>query len=140
MPVYEVACPNCGPQEIVARMSEAQTFMPCGLCGRPRPQVIHAPNFQEDRLRMWKGPLGNGYSHALGQYMPDSRSERDRIAKAKGVEFISLGEHLKENKEAAEALAYRQHVDSGGDRALDKPLPAKSPFVEKPQWAKDLGV
>lgn len=138
MPIYVVRCENCGEQEVVARMKDAATFMECALCGRPRPQVIFAPQFQEDRVRFFKGPLQNGYSFALGEKMPDSRSARDRRAKEKGVEFVSFSEHLQENKEAKEAVEYRKHVDSGGDRALDKPPPDTAAFVKKPKWAEGL--
>lgn len=124
MPVYVVACANCGPQEMVARMSEAAAEMACPVCNRPRPQVFFPPNFTEDRLRMWKGPLGNRWSHALGDYMPDSRGDRDKMAKAKGVEFCSVTDLRRDSKEADEALSYRAHVDSGGKRDDPKPAPA----------------
>lgn len=140
MPRYDVSCANCGPQETVARISEAATFMPCPVCGGMRPQIIGVPQFQEDRVRFFRGLDGSKHSFALGTDMPDSRQARDRMAKERGVEFISRSEHLAENKEAAEAVAYRAHVDSGGDRALDKPAPSTSPFVPKPEWAKALGV
>lgn len=113
---------------------------PCPVCLRDRPKAISLPNFQEDRVRFFKGPMGNGYSTALGEMMPDSRQARDRLAKEKGVEFISKAEHLSENKEAAEAVAYKAHVDSGGERVLDKPSAPLTPFVPKPAWAKDLGL
>jgi hypothetical protein len=125
MPLYEITCPNCGPRDIVASIKEAKATMPCDVCEATSPQVFHPPRFVEDRLRFWKGPMGTRYSTALGCEMPNSRGERDRVAKERGVEFITLKEHLAENKEAAEAVAYKKHVDEGGDRCLDKPtLPA----------------
>ncbi len=141
MPLYDLACANCGKQETFARMNDASrenNLLPCPVCDRPRPKLISMPQFQEDRTRFFRGALGNGYSHALGQQMPDSRSERDRVAKQKGVEFIGLSEHLAENKEAAEAVAYRKHVDAGGER-VEQPAPGVAPnFVAKPAWAKGL--
>lgn len=116
-------------------MSDAAEFMPCPVCHRPRPQVIGIPYFVEDRLRFWKGPLGNGYSHALGEQMPGTRAERDRLARAKGVEFCSRDELLRDNKEAAEAVAYKAHVDAGGSREPWSPGDI-SAFQEKPAWAK----
>ena len=79
--------------------------------------------------------LFNSYYEAIGQ-----RQARDRRAREKGIEFITKDEHLRENKEAAEAVAYRKHVDSGGDRALDKPPAPTDGFKPKPDWAKALGV
>jgi hypothetical protein len=139
VPTYALKCPTCGDQEIVARMKDAAQYMPCPLCDRPRPQVFFPPNVQEDRLRMWKGPLGNGYSHALGERMPDSRAERDRLARKKGVEFVGKAEFLAENKEAAQAVEYRRHVTEGGKR--DEPAgPAPADvWQDKPDWAKTLG-
>lgn len=141
MPVYVVNCEVCGEQELFARMSDAGTFMPCSVCSGMRPQTVRAPNFTEDRVRFFRGVNGSKHSFALGTDMPDSRQARDRMARERGIEFMSLKEHLAENKEASEAWDYKKHVDSGGDRALDKPpVDTSSLFKEKPQWAKDLGV
>lgn len=139
MPLYDVHCANCGLQEAWAPMSTSDTA-PCPVCGRERPKAITLPNFTEDRLRFWKGPLGNGYSTALGAPMPGSRAERDRMARAKGVEFVSVAEHLAENRDAAEAVAYAEHVKTGGERFLDKPPAETAAFIPKPAWAKDLGL
>ena len=129
---------RCGEQEAWAKMSTSDTA-PCPVCDRERPKAISLPNFQEDRVRFFKGALGNGYSTALGEQMPDSRQARDRRAREKGIEFISLAEHLSENKEAAEAVEYRKHVNEGGAR--DEPVqPTSSPFVPRPAWAEALGV
>lgn len=135
---YDVRCANCGTQEAWAKMSTSDVAE-CPVCGRDRPKAISLPNFQEDRVRFFRGALGNGYSHALGEQMPDSRQARDRRAKEKGVEFVSKAEHLSENKEAAEAVEYRKHVDSGGER-IERDAPTTSPFVPRPDWAKALGV
>jgi putative FmdB family regulatory protein len=136
VPRYDVQCESCGVQESYARMS-ADAYAECPVCGRPRVKMISLPNFTEDRLRFWKGPMGNGYSTALGAPMPESRAERDRMARAKGVEFVGRTEFLAENKEAAEAVAYAQHVKTGGERA-EQPAPAASSFVPTPEWAKAL--
>lgn len=134
---YDVHCANCGTQEAWAPMSTSGEA-PCPVCQRDRPKTITLPYYQEDRVRFFKGANGDGFSHALGEYMPDSRSERDRLAKKKGVEFVTLNEHLSENKEAKEAYDYRKHVDQGGARVLDKPAPATDAFVPTPEWAKPL--
>lgn len=117
MPIYELLCASCGPQTTVAKMSEAAAFMPCPQCERPRPQVFSVPYYTEDRLRFFKGAHGNGWSHALGAPMPDSRQARDKMALAKGVEFCSVTDLRRDSKEAADALDYKAHVDSGGERA-----------------------
>ncbi len=122
MPIYVLRCPNCGDREIVARMSEAAHYMPCPGCGRPRPQVFHAPQFTEDRLAQWKGPQGNGWSTALGAPMPSSRAERDRLAKERGVEFCTVADLRADNREAADALDYTAHVNAGGERNDPKPF------------------
>lgn len=118
-------------------MSQGAEFMPCPVCTRLRPQVFHAPNFTEDRTRLWKGPMGNGYSTALGEYMPQSRRERDALAKKKGIEFCNLAELQADNKEAADAIAYKTYVDAGGARD-ERPEPVAAPWQATPSWAKDL--
>lgn len=137
MPTYAIRCQNCGPQEIVAPMSEGAALMPCPVCQRARPQVFSPPMFVEDRLRFWKGPMGNGFSTALGERMPDSKTERDRIAKVKGIEFCSRDELLADNREAADAVAYHADVQSGGSR-VDWTPPDTSVFQSTPDWAKPL--
>ncbi len=112
MPTYVIHCQNCGKQETVERISLSK-YASCPVCQRPRAKVPQVFQFTEDRLRMWSGPLGNGYSTALGERMPDTRAERDRLARKKGVEFITKSELVATNKEAAEALAYKAEVDSG---------------------------
>ncbi len=134
---YDIRCANCGDQEVIVPMSEASACMPCPLCARPRPQVFSVPNFTEDRTRFWKGPMGNGYSTALGEYMPESKRERDALAKKKGVEFCSLAELTSDNKEAQAALEYHAHVQAGGARE-ERPVTTAAPWQATPSWAKDL--
>lgn len=118
-------------------MSEGAALMPCPVCQRARPQVFSPPMFVEDRLRFWSGPLGNGYSTALGEQMPSSRTERDRRAKAKGIEFTTKAELLADSKEAADAVAYRDHVSAGG-QPEQWSAPDTSHFQSTPDWAKPL--
>lgn len=139
MPLYPVQCPNCGPQEVFARMSVARNadMFDCPVCERPRPRGLVLFQFTEDKLRLWKGPMGNGWSTALGAPMPGSIAERDRMAAAKGVEFCGEREFLASNPEAAEAVSYSRHVASGGYH--EPVLPADtSPFIEQPAWADPL--
>ena len=131
MPTYVVRCPNCGDGEIVARMSEAAPKMPCPGCQRPRPQVYHAPQFQQDNLRLWRGPQGNGWSNALGAQMPDNRRDRDRLARSKGVEFCSVEDLRRDNPEAAGAIDYHKHVTQGGERNDPKPQETSHVWKDK---------
>jgi hypothetical protein len=138
MPRYEIECASCGRQEFFASIKTAGSFMPCPLCERPRPQVIYPPQFSEDRLRFWVGPMGNRYSTALGAEMPETKKKRDQLAREKGVEFTTKSEFLADNKEAAAAVAYKKDVDSGGRRDPWEPPDTSGAFKAKPDWAKDL--
>lgn len=40
MPVYEYACPHCGPFEELRPMAEFQVPQPCPSCGAPAPRVV----------------------------------------------------------------------------------------------------
>lgn len=111
----------------------------CDLDGLEGLQVFHPPHFSEDRCRLWRGPTGSRFSYALGAEMPESRQARDKLAKEKGVEFVGKQEFLASNKEAAEAVEYTAHVNSGGRR--DDPVAPVAPaWKPKPEWAKELGV
>jgi hypothetical protein len=81
--------------------------------------------------------MGNGYSTALGEQMPDSRAARDKLARKKGVEFITKSELVATNKEAAEAIAYSAEVRKG---APHQPVGAgpTGAFKPKPSWAEPL--
>jgi hypothetical protein len=141
MPIYPVACANCGEQETFKTMSEARKsdLLECPVCAVPRPRRIVLFQHTEDRTHLWRGPLGNRYSFALGGEMPDSRSERDRIARAKGIEFCGTREFLDSNKEAAEAVAYSKEVQTGGPREPWEPADTTSAFKSgTPEWAKPL--
>jgi hypothetical protein len=89
-------------------------------------------------MRMWRGPLGNGFSTALGAMMPDTKKGRDQLAKERGVEFTTKSEFLADNKEAAQAVAYKAHVDSGGRRDHWEPPDTSGAFLDKPAWSKEL--
>jgi putative FmdB family regulatory protein len=132
MPTYVIHCQVCGEQETVERISRSQ-YADCPVCQRPRVKIPQVIQFTEDRLRMWSGPLGNGFSTALGEKMPDTRAGRDRLAAKKGLEFITKSELVASNKEAAEAIAYKADVDRGlphqpigaGDTSAFKPPPTR---------------
>jgi len=136
MPTYVVRCQVCGERETIERISFSP-YADCPVCQRPRPKVPQVPQFQEDRLRLWRGPLGNGYSTALGEQMPATRAERDRLAAKKGVEFVTKSELLATNKEAAEAIAYKAEVDSGVPHRPIGPGDT-SAFKEAPPRYKDI--
>jgi hypothetical protein len=67
------------------------------------------PQFCEDRLRMHPA----NWSWSVGAPMPQSRQERRRIEKEKGIEFVAPHEFPETWKQATD---YKKHVDSGGDR------------------------
>jgi hypothetical protein len=75
-----------------------------------------APFFQEDRLRLWKGPRGDGWSNSLGDYMPDSRQKRKALEKEKGITFE--GTTAQEKR----LIEYREHVTHGGQTVSAKEL------------------
>lgn len=124
MPFYDVACPEHGVLEVYCRASAAASEMPCPVCNAPSPQVFHAFAFQEDRTRFWRGPSGSRYSYALGENMPETRGERDRLCREKGIEFVGKREMPDTWKRAVE---YRQHVDTGGERLDPKVVAPKEP-------------
>lgn len=135
MPRYDVRCVQHGLHEIVASIKTAAEFMPCGECGLPSRQVFSPPCIVEDRLRFWKGPMGNGYSHALGAQMPETRAGRDRLAAEKGVEFCTIGELKADDKEIASAIDYRKDVDTGGKKIPMKEAIPASAWKDKPAWS-----
>ena len=74
-------------------------------------------NFTEDRLRLWRNTQQGGrFSNALGCDMPETRKELERLAAEKGIEFVSPSSMPDQWREAVE---YKAHVDSGGERLED---------------------
>lgn len=113
MPLYDWKCGTC--KAVYETFSSMADFAAPYHCGRPSARHFNArniPQFTEDRLRFWRGHEGSRYSFALGQEMPQTRKEMNRIAEAKGIEFISSTREL--DAESQEAIEYRRHVDEGG--------------------------
>ena len=138
MALYDIQCPMCGTREVYASIHTVGQYIECPVCCRPRPRLLNFHfHHTEDRTRLWRGPNGDRYSYALGEDMPESRAERDRLAKKKNIEFCSLAELRADNKEAAAALDYKAHVDSGGLRDDSRPEAAPV-WRQKPSWAKGL--
>ena len=112
--------------------------MLCFKCDNAKTGPIVNVYFQEDRLRFWKGPLGNGYSTALGGPMPETRKELNRVAQERGVEFVSPKSMP---SEWVDAVEYKKHVDSGGKREEDPSsfynLDGFSSTDTRPQYMKD---
>lgn len=121
MPLYTILCPTHGTEVVGASMSEAGWSMLCPKCSTMCPRMVESFQFAQDNLRLYEDGAGGKFSHALGTDMPESRKQRDRMAKAKGVEFTTKAEFLADNPQAAEAVAYREHVDAGGERFEIKP-------------------
>lgn len=118
MPLYEYRCPNCDCIDDLRHEANAAIFVSCLICqGRCErhfgPDSV--PHFQEDRLRFFRlshaGP-SDRHSYALGQDMPDSRSELKRLEKAKGIEFVSRRDMPEQWKALA---AHTKHVREGGE-------------------------
>lgn len=87
------------------------------------------PQFQADRLALWRNPrTGDRYSYALGAQMPESRKERDILAKSKGFEWCSPSENA--SPEHAAANAYHQAVSQG---ASHEQAEAHAPWPQKPK-------
>ena len=139
---YSYSCRACGEHEIERSIKDhipKQIY--CYEHGLFCDRRFTPPYFQEDRLRFFKGRDGSKYSYALGQQMPDSRQERDRIAKEKGVEFFSGPA----NKTEQAIVEYNQHIKAGATHEeADKaaPIPefsTKGKFVKKVKDYLDKG-
>lgn len=112
--LFEFRCRACGTLHAQTYgIGKAPSAIRC-QCQEVADRHFSASNvFQwtEDRTRFFQGARGDGWSYALGEYMPESRAERDRLAKKKGVEFISGVHEL--GKDAQDAVAYGKEVKAG---------------------------
>ena len=116
MPIYGFACPAGHEVEGVFGMEEVPTTVPCPEHGGECARVFYAPHFQEDRVRFHRAGPGaptERWSYALGQDMPDSRAERRRIEKEKGIEFVSKADVMAD-PDMRKSLDYVQHLRAGG--------------------------
>lgn len=129
MAVYQYQCVHCERVfDETFSMGTAPGFADCANCGSVGTRCFTAPHFTEDRTRFWRSANGTRFSQALGEDMPDSRKERDQLAKAKGIEFMGRSETPDHIKRAAE---YGRHLKSGGDR-IDNALAAEMMEAPKP--------
>ncbi len=95
--------------------------MRCADCngGCFKRECLMTVQHQEDRLHMARH---DEWSHAIGAPMPQSRAQRKRVEKEKGVYFDSqLTPDEKRYKE------YAEHVRAGGQRINSSELVPKPP-------------
>lgn len=120
MPLYEYKCAYGHVFEVFSSMNSVQSTAPCPAhvaMGERHFSARGIANFTEDRLRLWSNPQQGGrFSNALGCDMPETRKDLERLAAEKGIEFVSPSSMPDEWKEAVE---YKAHVDSGGERLED---------------------
>jgi|FreactTroBogLake_1042271.scaffolds.fasta_scaffold00472_13 putative FmdB family regulatory protein len=131
---YDYACPACGTiDEVIHGMREQVTVL-CPECATPCNRYFSPdtfPQFTEDRVRFYrnnrKDAPSERWSYALGQEMPESRRELNRLQEQKGIEFVSkrdMPDHWKM------ALEYKRHVDKGGERVAPEKLMPTSTKIE----------
>jgi hypothetical protein len=105
---FEVSLPMCGAIEAA-----------CPTCGAQAKRIYTLPQFTQDTLRLWRNHIdGSRFSYTLGQEMPETRRDLERLYIQKGWEPVSKATMPEEWKENAE---YRAQVDAGGQREKPKP-------------------
>ncbi|GAC1407112.1 MAG: hypothetical protein NVSMB64_13560 [Candidatus Velthaea sp.] len=146
---YEYECPTHGRFDESYKMGEAPRSRGCGLmkatrtmdewgsldyCVQTAVRVFTPPQFTEDRTRFWNnGRDRTRYSAALGMTMPDSRAERDRVCKEKGIEFVTRREVPADWKAAVENVkAVRAgHAPAPFDQIVTAPKPKVESLVDR---------
>ena len=112
-------------------------------CQRWGKRIFTPPQFTEDRQRLFRNPVdGTKFSWTLGKEMPESRKEYERELAAVGCEPVSphtMPQAWKDN------IAYKQHVESGGerDRAFETqrhPAAVKAPTVLEQLKKSDVRI
>lgn len=126
---FEYRCPTDGPFDSAHPIGQAPPAAICPMCCTVAERYFSSEsvfNFQEDRIRFARPHQGTRFSAALGQDIPDSRSELNRLCKEKGIEFV--GSDLPPNWKAARE--YGQHLKAGGERL---PQDAAAAMMEPPK-------
>lgn len=128
MAVYSFYCDNHGGFEANGKMENPPKWRRCPDCYRWAQRVYTAPQFTEDRQRLFRNPVdGTNFSWTLGKPMPDTRKAYEKELASLGAEPVSrqtMPESWKQNE------AYKKHVESGGERieAIEKAAhPAAKP-------------
>lgn len=118
-------------------MNEVPESVPCPAHGGACARIFTAPHFQEDRVRFHRaGPNAPSerWSYALGQEMPDSRAERRRLEKERGVEFVTKADVLAD-PDMRKSMDYVKHLREGGapidPKKLDQPKPFPKGILAK---------
>jgi hypothetical protein len=118
---FGYACPD--EHELIENfpVGKAPATVVCHEHAHTAKRVFDVPQFTEDRIRFFRRRDSNApsdrWSWAIGQDMPDSRQERRRIEKERGIEFVSQAEARK-SPDVEKSLSYVNHLRSGG-----KPIP-----------------
>ena len=133
---YYYDCQMEGEVQVVQSIHDpVPQIRPCPNCGYAARRIYGNVYFQEDRLRMRKthGTPTDNWSFALHGPMPETRSERRRIEKEKGISFDTT---LTENEKRI--MDYRRHVDETGDHCLTSEQVNPQHIENKPlQWYMD---
>jgi hypothetical protein len=109
---YNFECPNCYVVEVDASIHVGvRRYEPCPGCGYLSERLYTAPQTQEDRLRFYRNQYGTRWSYAIGAEMPESRSERRRIERERGIMF---DDQLTPKERTM--VEYAEHVRTGGER------------------------
>lgn len=113
---FGYACPH--GHEIITEfpIGKAAPDIECDKHHSNAVRVFDAPSIQEDRRGM---AGGSGWSWALGQPAPQSRSEMRVIEKSRGIEFVTK----------AEARADAQRLREG--KNLDEPTKLPKGYLAK---------
>jgi hypothetical protein len=111
------------------RVGQAPPTTTCYEHAHTAARVFDVPHFVEDRLRFAKASPhapSERWSYALGREMPETRQERRRIEKERGIEFVTKAD-VYNDPETRKSLDYVAHLRSGGapipPKELDPPKP-----------------
>lgn len=114
MATYAFTCSWHGEFEGRGEMQNPPRFQRCPQCSRWAQRRFTAPQFTEDRIRLYRNPVdGTRHSYTLGAEMPDSKREYYRQLAALGAEPVS---HQNMPQAWKENLEYKRHLASGGQR------------------------
>jgi hypothetical protein len=116
-------------------------------------RIFEPPIFQEDRLRFYQAKPNAPsprWSYALGQDMPESKQERRRLEKEKGIEFVSRDEKpsIPEPPKGPEKGWLKRAFDAkgirlgdyGGFRPMTREESERKLAAERPDWVESEAV
>lgn len=132
---YRCKCGKLFEQSHAVGEAPSAAISPC--CGEYSARHFTPFQFSEDRTRFYRNPKdGSKHSNALGEDMPDSKKERDRILRQKGIELMTRFDTPAHVQRAAD---YGAHIRTGGERLPDSVVAEMlSPPREKPKTILEL--